>query len=337
VYNLSERGLPCAAIAEPSDPVETRMGEPITAARQPLMRRRWWILSLVVTIGALGAALALVDTRSLGTSISRISIGQFSLIALLLTAGAIIASIRLQFIVSDVGHQISLRDAVAAMSIGNAAGAVLLQLFGQIAARSAYLAPRGLSLSANIVISIYERLIALGISFCLALVGAWLLFGHLDLKIEQGGAQFLNILAGLAVAVLAGGFFGWGRFAIEAVRPLVSRRTGLIIARNGALTLAIHLCTAAAYVLAAKSLVSTIDLGYVAAASLVVMFAASLPISLAGWGVRELSAVLAFNLVGVPTEDALAVSVIVGGVSLLVVVVLAGVTVLTPRRPQLTI
>jgi hypothetical protein len=49
------------------------------------------------------------------------------------------------------------------------------------------------------------------------------------------------------------------------------------------------------------------------------MLAAALPISLAGWGVRELSAVFALGVVGVPTDAALIVAILIGITSLLVI------------------
>ena len=67
----------------------------------------------------------------------------------------------------------------------------------------------------------------------------------------------------------------------------------------------------AAYVAAAHNLAPSVSILDLAAASAVVMLAASLPISLAGWGVRELSAVLALGIVGVPSDAALVVAILV--------------------------
>ncbi len=54
----------------------------------------------------------------------------------------------------------------------------------------------------------------------------------------------------------------------------------------------------AAYVIAAHALSPHIPIADLVAASAVVMFAASVPISLAGWGVRELSAIVALGAIG---------------------------------------
>jgi O-antigen ligase len=62
------------------------------------------------------------------------------------------------------------------------------------------------------------------------------------------------------------------------------------------------------------------------------MFAASLPISLAGWGIRELSAVLALGTVGVSPSAAILTAVSVGALSLFVLVLLAGLVAPTSSK-----
>ena len=57
------------------------------------------------------------------------------------------------------------------------------------------------------------------------------------------------------------------------------------------------------------------------------MFATSVPISLAGWGMRELSAVVGLGAIGVPAHAALTAAVTIGIGSLLVVGVLAAISV----------
>src|SRR5262249_5990126 len=49
-----------------------------------------------------------------------------------------------------------------------------------------------------------------------------------------------------------------------------------------------------------------------------VMFAAGLPVSWAGWGLREFGAVYALSAIGVPGEAAVVVAVVVGAASLLI-------------------
>ena len=62
------------------------------------------------------------------------------------------------------------------------------------------------------------------------------------------------------------------------------------------------------------------------AASAIVMFATSVPISLAGWGMREMSAVVGLGAIGVPAHAALTAAVMIGIGALLVVGVFAAIS-----------
>ena len=79
------------------------------------------------------------------------------------------------------------------------------------------------------------------------------------------------------------------------------------------LSLLIHLMTAAVAWSAARAVAA--QLSYLDALLLVlpVMLIVTIPISIAGWGVRESALVLAFFYAGLPESDGLLVSVLMGG------------------------
>jgi hypothetical protein len=72
------------------------------------------------------------------------------------------------------------------------------------------------------------------------------------------------------------------------------------------------------------------------AASAVVSFAASLPISFAGWGIRELSAVMVLGLIGIQSGPALTISITMGALALAALILLSGVGFLMPQRKETT-
>lgn len=84
-----------------------------------------------------------------------------------------------------------------------------------------------------------------------------------------------------------------------------------------ALSLLMHGSTLAAFVLLGNTIQPEVPVLELTAASLIVMFAAALPISFGGWGVRELSAVQALGQIGFTTPHALTVSISVGVLSLI--------------------
>ena len=155
------------------------------------------------------------------------------------------------------------------------------------------------------MLATYERFIAAAVSAAMAVTGAWYLFGRVALNLQTGGVHFIKILIGIAIATLAGGILGWGSTALDAIQRRPRTKIVVSIVRSILLTLAIQACTVSAYVVGAHSLAPDIAIVELVAASVVVTFVASLPISFAGWGVRELSAVLALGAIGVRSEAAL--------------------------------
>ncbi len=288
------------------------------------------LLLIIVTAVGFGTAFSQVDYASLGSAFRNISVMSIVVIASALATGALFAGLRFKIIAGDFGYRLSLRDAVAAMSIGQIANTIFMQFFGQIVGRSALLASRGISVQANAAITTYERLIAFAISATLALAGGWFLFGHIVFDVNSGGDKFLEIIAGLIVAIIAGAALAWGKMALSAALPLLTRGTAVSLGRNILITIIVQLATASAYALAARAIAPSADTIAVLMASLMVMFLASLPISFSGWGIREMSAVVALSAIGVPSGAALAISIMIGILALAVVIVLAGTTLAIP-------
>src|SRR5690606_22440963 len=115
----------------------------------------------------------------------------------------------------------------------------------------------------------------------------------------------------------------WGKDAAHWARLTIGPGATGQVLRILALSMAIQLSTMTAYMAAAHALGPGVDIGDIAAAVAIVMLAAALPISLAGWGVRELSAIYALGMIGLPKEAALVVAIVIGLVALAVVAVLA--------------
>src|SRR5688572_10749253 len=192
---------------------------------------------LCVSIAAGLIALSQAGITDLGTTLGRIPVATLITVMALLLGGALTATLRFYFIARDLGWMLSVRDALLALAVGQIAGAASVQFFGQIVARSAILAPRGLSAPVNVAIAIYERLAAVGVSVALAAIGAWYLFGRITVDLRSGGDQFVLVAAGIAVAVTSGAIFGWGRMAVRAMRGWVTASSMTSFARSVLLTL----------------------------------------------------------------------------------------------------
>jgi glycosyltransferase 2 family protein len=98
------------------------------------------------------------------------------------------------------------------------------------------------------------------------------------------------------------------------------------------LSLLIHLMTAAVAWSAARAVAA--QLSYFDALLLVlpVMLIVTIPISIAGWGVRESALVLAFSYAGLPEADGLLVSILMGGAMFAVGIIGGGVWLVGSER-----
>ena len=119
---------------------------------------------------------------------------------------------------------------------------------------------------------------------------------------------------------------GYGRMAVRTITPVLTRHFVRRCSAVIGLTLLVHIPMQAAYVIVAHNLSPQTPIADLIAASAIVMFATSVPISLAGWGMREMSAVVGLGAIGVSGHAALATAVIIGIGSLLVVGLIAAVS-----------
>lgn len=280
------------------------------------------VISLLLLSGATLVVGRETDWTLVGAAFTRVSYGAFILATLALVAGALLATLRLQWIARDLGYRLSFQDAMAGFTYGQMLGAVFFQLAGQLLARSAVLARRQVPPAATILITGYERLAALFISLLLATLAASYLFGAISLDYRQGGSAFIKIVAGGTLVVIGGAVFVWGRLLISQSMP-ITRHTIGGLARNAVVSLGIQIFTMTAYVVLAHALAPEIPNVKLAAAAALVMLAASLPISMAGWGIREMSAIYVLGTLGVSADVSFMIAFSIGILSLAVVGALA--------------
>ena len=196
-------------------------------------------LAPVVTGIALVFAFSRMGDHSFLSAAS--SVSAFTVLAVLaaMVSGHLLASLRLKLIAGDLSTNLSFRDSVAALAYGQLAGSFFFQVIGQTIARSAVLSPSGVSLPTVIVMTGYERIVAAGVSFVLAIAGALFLFGRIVTDFAAGGAALAKILVGIAVVTCAGAYMAWGGHAQRLVSSANSWEIIKRVGRAAALSLAI--------------------------------------------------------------------------------------------------
>lgn len=261
------------------------------------------------------------DHRQFLDSLSALSGSTLLTICLFLLVSSAFAALRLRVIATSFGYELSLRESVAVLGLGQLGGALFFQIFGQLMARGSYLARQGVPFAGTVLITFQERVSAALVSFGMAVAGALYLFRHVTLDLVAGGADLVRLVCGLAVAF---GIAAWiWRAPLTAALARITR-VDLARAIYGVLfSAAVQLSMMAAYVTAARALAPAIALDELIAAVALVMFAASIPVSLAGWGIREMSAVAALGAIGMNPGSAVLVAIAIGALSILCAIILS--------------
>jgi O-antigen ligase len=276
------------------------------------------VISILVLLLVVPTVIWMSDWTAVSTALSSVFLPSVVLVSLLLLSGVVLSSLRLKLITADLGYPLSFRDAAMTLSVGQLAGTAFFQLAGQLIGRGAILSRRGIPFAATVVISGYERIAALSVSLLLAAGGVVYLFGTLSFSLESGGVTLLKLALGMAAVALLGAVFAWGQEVLAFIRGL-SWAVLTRFARSFAISLLIQGTTLAAYVALATGFAPHIGIVSLAAACCIVMLAASLPISFGGWGLRELSAVVALQAIGLSSASALVIALLIGFLSLAVI------------------
>jgi Lysylphosphatidylglycerol synthase TM region len=289
------------------------------------------IAAVVLTVAAVALVLQAVDASELLRSLSRADPAAALTVVLLFVASGVVSAVRLHrslaFFGAPVPFALSFRAAVA----GLVSSLVVLGIFGALAGRQAVLRRAGVSAGTGaLTVAVERAAVALVSGAACALAAAWLYVE--DVVGDIAGRFSLVPLA--AISVLVGLWHlrhASSHLERRLASVLVSAATVLRAAEMLLLAAVGQGLSVAAYVVAARSIGVDAGVGGLILAGAVVSFAASLPISVNGWGVREIAAVSAFGALGVAAEPATALSILVGLCATVAVVVLAPVLALRFR------
>lgn len=267
-----------------------------------MMRRNLW--RYAASVAMLAAAVWLAQRSEMGEIDPRAYARAGAAMALV-TA---LSMFRLKVLARAFGHKIHTRTAGLALAAGHFAGTLVLPVLGALAAQTLILDRAGVPMKKSMMIFAATKALGTGT------IGGAGIFAALWLFAEPlHFAAAVTVSFALAAIVIAAMPWIWGRINIDIqIRPMLVAVL---------LTACMHVTTFAAW---AFLIVPHVDVSALdaAAAIILVMFAASIPIGLAGFGPREIGAVATFGLIGVPAAQALAVSIGIGVISLVMLTVL---------------
>ncbi|NKB48654.1 MAG: flippase-like domain-containing protein [Alphaproteobacteria bacterium] len=269
-----------------------------------------WLLARGIDIDAVGRQMAGADPLWL-------------IIAVFLAAAVIpMAAIRWQMVTQAIREPVSTRDAMSITTIGWFFNQTLPSTIGGDAVR-VYLAYRtGITKTGAIHGILLDRLMGLFVVLALATIFLAPLLAGLDVDFQKWFliAFIVAGYGGYAVLFLVSAGFATRLDNIRLGKLLrdLSRaaRATLLSLSPGGIILVISVVLQIVQIASVYAIAVAVgvEVGFTAImiALPAVLLVSSLPISLAGWGVREQSMVLALGAMGMGSTDALAISVLLG-------------------------
>lgn len=279
-------------------------------------------VKIVVSAGLLYLAVEWTSVSHLGERLSQAKIEWLALMVMAQTAQTALSAIRWRYIVLLCGHKLPPERAIQLSFVAAFFNQTLPSSIGGDAVRIWMLAKRGVGWSDATYSVIIDRLVALVVLSVIVI--ACLPWTLVLISDPIGRTALLLIGFGSLVAVLA--FVALGlinpnilrswlvtrhlvKAAAVAARLAGSRISNLVIL----LSLSIHLLTALAAWCAAQAIAAPFDFLISVFLVLPVVLVTAVPISIAGWGVRESAMTVAFGYAGLAQSDGLLISLLFGG------------------------
>jgi len=286
-----------------------------------------WAIKLGLTAGSLAYLLHKVDLEAAWQAGRNISPWFFLLAMGLQVVQVAICAIRWQAVLRAIGAHLGFLRAAELFSIGNFFGQILPGAVGGDAIRMLATRRAGLDLGASINSVLLERAATVYALVLLTTLAEPALSGRLPETPAIWLFPLLTLGATLALIVQSRLdrvpeswkssriVRGFGHLAAHTRKCFFTPRNGapiLAIALIGHINLAMVVWALALGLDAPVTLVDCLVLVPP------VILVATLPISIAGWGAREVAMVTVFGLIGVPSAQATALSVLFGLATLLI-------------------
>lgn len=309
------------------------------------------LLKAAISILLLYLSVRSVNLGSVAERLSRLDASWLVFALLLLAVQVALLAVRWREIAMICGAPLAFGPALQISFIAMFFNQVLPSTVGGDAARIWLLARKGGGWASATYSVLIDRIVGV---FVLALLVIVCLPWTLELIRDPLARAVLVLIGGGAVA----GALVFMTIGLQAWRPLLDRwaptrhlatasrmawrlcQSGRSAILVGACSIAIHLLTVATAWACAKSVAAPVSFAQILFLLPPVLLIATVPVSIAGWGVRESSMVVAFAYAGLAQGDGLTLSVLFGIVSFALgaaggfVWIASGLSVRAFGRPQ---
>jgi uncharacterized membrane protein YbhN (UPF0104 family) len=290
-------------------------------ARQRIIRTLGIAAKVLVSGGLIWLALARTDVAAVVANLGDLPAETIVVSLGLMMVMALIATLRWSILSGAIGLALPFGRACRYLFIGMFFNQTLPSSLGGDAFRVLLLRNEGLAWTEGLANVLLDRFVGLVALAAVSLLGLPVL---LSLDVSPTAAVVVATLGGGALAALVGLYWLGGRPPFRRERHFVwlIRRlaTGLraVAAEWGTavtivlLSLAVHLAVVVTSMVLLAGMGHPVTFGLLLAIVPAVMLIAVVPISIAGWGVREGAMIVGLGFVGVPQVDALSLSLMLG-------------------------
>ena len=285
------------------------------AGQGSLFRFSRYAVSLIL----LAALFHKVDFREMVHDLARLSLAPVLLILGLAMGQIILTSLRWHLLLKSLRIVLPFRVVTEVNVISILANTVLINVIGGIVARVALLAGRDVAAHVTLATLVLERVLIAAVLLVMATAGLWLLPISIS-AVKIPYVAIAPVMLALVMTVLAARESPGLRKLLHPVRRYArlvaggfarGARSRRVISHSLLLTIANQLLMIGMGVAIALALGVAVPLFDLAMLLPAVALLASLPISVAGLGVREISLVYILSLYAVPTEQAMLFSVLI--------------------------
>lgn len=304
-----------------------------------------FLVKFTVSIGLLTWLFQKIDTAALTESINAITVSVLILKVVVTSASVVVQGYRWNIILSFMNAKLPWLVASKNVVIGIFFGQFLPSTVGGDVVRIWLANRHGLpmSLAANSIVA--DRIFGfIGLVTLCAIGLPFLIFSGTDLMMVVG-ESILIAMAIASVAVLVGLQYipaHWKKWRIIRWSAGISDASAGVILQSGkgagALTISLVLHVLEVVMIYFMAVACGIEISLAACLMLIppALLVSAIPVSIAGWGLREGAIAFALNTVGVPTNDAITLSLFVG-VSLMLTGLVGGlVWLLTSNERKLS-
>ena len=272
-------------------------------------------LIVVATVLCMALAFRSIDLDEVGAALGGASPRYAALAFLLILLSTLVAMVRFRVLLGRFDFAPPWRSLFTAFSVGLLGNQFAFNVIGQSVGRAGILVTSGVPFAATVITTVVERIFAAAVLAIAGVAAGWFLLPHFGFGPAHRGIYFVYLVGGLALVTLAA-------LAVTHRRGVLAQSA--VTALRGArrfwsvllLTVLAHLLTLGGYIASLLALGLETPTLEAAGGLLIVMFAAALPISVSGWGIRELGAVAVLGAVGIEPSAAFAGAVVVGLLSL---------------------